>query len=164
MKKVSILFVFLTLFLLLSCADRTIYNPSTSSADNLRWYTGLVLFVELILGFILSWRMGAAIFGQNIGVCIGSGLFSYLLGFLIFAEWGFKLINWILSSMVGKIIWLILNLIGGIFSLFSGTVTSWVLNGYFWHSTDFYKWAIIPALIGGAIQLVLIAHAKKNLD
>lgn len=162
MKKISIFLVFLTLFFVLSCADRSIFNASTASSDDLRLYTGIVLFIELFLGFILSWRIGAAIFGQNLGVCIGSGLLSYLFGFLIFSEWGFKLINWILGGTVGKIIWLILNFIGGIFSLFSGTVTSWVLNGYFWHSDDIYIWAIIPALIGGIIQLFIIAYAKEK--
>jgi len=149
------------LLLVVACADRSLYNPSTADVEIWKSRTGIVLLIELILGLYLSAKLGAEVFGQNFGVAIGSGIVAYLGGYVIFAEWGFKLMNWILSGMAGKIILAILNLVGGIFSLFNGTIFIWVLNGFFWRSTDFFKWAVLPALVGGVIQIILIAKARE---
>jgi len=50
---------------------------------------------------------------------------------------GFKLMIWIMIRIFWKIILVVLNLQGGIVSLFSGTIVGWILNGFFWHSRDF---------------------------
>jgi len=158
-KRYWILIIMLVL-LVVACADRSIYYSSTPEVEIWKSRTGIVLLIELILGLIFCARQGAESFGQALGTCIFSALGAYGLAYTILGEWWFQFMNWILSSMVGKIILAILAFIGGIFSLFSATVSNWVLNGFFWKSVDFFQWAVLPALVGGVIQIIIIAKAK----
>jgi hypothetical protein len=162
-KALWILGVFVWLFVA-GCANRSLYYPSTPSLLSGRLWMGIILLIEIILGAVLTLRVKPEKAGEIIGRCLGSMVFGFVLGYLVFAEWGFRLLTWALKSTVGIVILTILSLAEGIFGLFDATVSTWIVNGFFWHSNDIAKWVIIPALIGGFIKILLILFVTKKAE
>jgi len=159
MKKTVIVIEIIFIVFLIGCANKAYYHPSTESFESWRFWTGLILVIELIIGFALSARITGETFGQVFGFTIGSALVAFGIGYIILGEWGIRIAEWLLASTVGKIVLVVLNLFGGIFALFNGTVGTWILNTFHWHSIEVAKWIIIPALIGGVIQIIMLAKA-----
>ena len=160
MKKIILISAIILLVLLIGCANKSYYHPATESFASGKFWTGLILIVELIIGLGLVAKTGASAFGQNLGSVIGSAIVAFLMGYIILGEWGIRIFEWFIGSTIGTILVVIANFFGGIFALFNGTVSTWVLNTYHWHSPEVLKYALIPALIGGAIQLILLAKAN----
>ena len=159
MKKYTLIFQLVILLFLIGCANKSYYHSTIPAFESLRLWTGVILILELIIGLGLSARISGEAFGRGIGGVIGSALGALGFGYLIFGEWGIRISEWILGSTVGTVILAILNFVGGIFGLFSSTIAIWVMNGFHWHSPEIAKYVIVPAIVGGAIQLFLIAKA-----
>ena len=123
-------------------------------------WLGIVLGVELLIGLgICIWKKDLSTIEPIVQI-IGGGGVTFLLGYTVLAEWGFRLSMWMLGSVFGKIVTVITSLLGGIYTAVFGVI----INTFFWHSPEISKWVILPALIGGVVYLILLALKQKAED
>lgn len=135
------------LFMCTACADRTIYLPKPSPADNWQYITGfLIALISLIHIYTLlqlynntnnkgqELVLNSAI-NNTVHILLGVLVFP----FLIFGEWFFELFMWSFSQGVAaKIILIIIGLILGIRIGIYQSITLWLINVFFWHISPLY--------------------------
>lgn len=149
--------ILIVTFVFSGCSDRSIYPESTPMSESWALWTGIVLGVELLIGLgICIWKRDSSTI-ESIVQIIGGGGVTFLLGYTVLAEWGFRSSMWLLGSVFGKIITVVLSLLGGIYAAVFGVI----VNTFFWHSPEISKWAVLPALIGGVVYLIVLA-LKQN--
>ena len=150
--------ILIVAFVFSGCSDRSIYPESTPMSESWALWTGIVLGVELLIGLgICIWKRDSSTIELIVQLIVGGGV-TFLLGYTVVAEWGFRVSMWMLESVLGKIIAVVVSLVGGIYT----AVGIVIMNTFFWHSPEISKWAILPALIGGVVYLIVLALKPKT--
>lgn len=164
-KNISIMVLGTILALaMIGCANQSIYPSQSPSSNDWRLWTGVALAIQL----------GIAIFGLVImgdeetrlaffAAIIGASIITFASGYLIIGEWGLRLNMWALGSTIGTVILIILSLVGGFFGSVRASIGIWVLNSFFWHSTEVSKYLILPTIIGTTIAMIVGALAVSKI-
>jgi hypothetical protein len=151
LKKIS--FLLLCLIFLASCANKSIYYQSEGSFQMWRLVTGIIIGIFLgITLFLLKNGRNEKIFDSTIMLVWISIFIAVLFNFLVFGEWFFKLFEWILASIIGKTILVIIFFVAGFWNGFVGNLSLWISSAFFWHSTNVMEFMLLPGIIGSAIN------------
>lgn len=141
------------------CSDRSIYPESTPMSESWALWLGIVLGVELLIGLgICIWKKDLSTIEPIVQI-IGGGGVVFLLGYTVLGEQVYQAAIWMLGSVFGKIVTVVISLSGGIHMAVLGIIA----NTFFWHSLEISKWVILPALIGGVVYLIVLASKQKNV-
>lgn len=165
MKKLYIFTLILSASLIfLGCVDQSVYQPMSPTFSDWRLWTGILLFIEIAFYIFGTIKAKNEEFFSNLIVgLIGLPILTALQGYIILGEWWYRFNLWLLSGTIGTIFIVIFSLIFGYIGSILISLPIWVINGFFWHSSEIAKYILFPLILGTTIKIILSIVKREKL-